>query len=286
MIGAPDLVVEILSKSTAVYDKGANFRICRPEIPFRPDAGQASSLKKWKNIFSTRQILNPRNIEISYSCAMKRRDLLRGIGLSSLGLVGLSPQIRAAEILDPLSPATAPPGEKKDPKFEQFGRTEYEKERDKKLFAEQFFNKTELATITVLVDIIIPRDLLSGSASDAGVPAFIEFMAKDKPELQTSLRGGLVWLDTQSKRRFEKKFVDISDGQRLQIVEDIAYPERKKPGLSQGVAFFSLMRNLTASGFWSSQIGINDLGYVGNVPNQWDGPPADVVRQYGLEGWE
>ncbi|MCY7330289.1 MAG: gluconate 2-dehydrogenase subunit 3 family protein, partial [Saprospiraceae bacterium] len=85
-----------------------------------------------------------------------------------------------------------------------------------------------MKTITALVDIIIPRDAVSGSASDAGVPAFIEFMAKDKPELQTPLRGGLVWLDVQSKQRFEQIFVEITDAQRLQIVEDIAYPERKK----------------------------------------------------------
>ncbi len=216
---------------------------------------------------------------------MKRRDLLKGIGLTSLGLAGLSPQIRAAEMLAPGLLPDALEDFKKDPVFEQFGRTEYEKMRDAKLFAEQFFNKHELKTITTLVDIIIPRDAMSGSASEAGVPAFIEFMAKDKPELQTPLRGGLAWLDMQSKRRFEKVFIDITDPQRLQIVEDIAYPERKKPGMSQGVSFFSLMRNLTASGFWSSQIGIRDLGYAGNVPNQWDGPPAEVIKQYGLEGW-
>jgi len=217
---------------------------------------------------------------------MKRRDLLKGIGLTSLGLAGLSPQITAAEMLSPvLTPDAAPEGGKKDPAFEQFGRTEYEKLRDAKLFAEQFFSKQEMKTITALVDIIIPRDAVSGSASDAGVPAFIEFMAKDKPELQTPLRGGLVWLDVQSKQRFEQIFVEITDAQRLQIVEDIAYPERKKPRMSQGVSFFSLMRNLTASGFWSSQIGIKDLGYAGNAPNQWDGPPAEVVQKYGLEGW-
>jgi len=212
---------------------------------------------------------------------MKRRDLLKGIGLTSLGLAGLSPQVKAAEVFGPL----APEGEKKDPKFEQFGRTELEEERDKKLFAQQFFNKHELATLTVLVDIIIPRDALSGSASEAGVPDFIEFMAKDKPEMQTPLRGGLSWLDIQSKKRFAKIFVEASDSQRLEIIDDIAYPERKKPGMSQGISFFSLVRNLTASGFWSSQIGIQDLGYKGNAPNQWDGPPADVIRQYGLEGW-
>lgn len=209
---------------------------------------------------------------------MKRRDLLKGMSLSSLGLVGLNPQVKVAEMLDPLTPDF----DKKEPGFEQFGRTEYEKLRDAKLFAEQFFNKHEMKTIAVLVDIIIPKDAKSGSATDAGVPDFIEFMAKDKPELQTPLRGGLTWLDNQSKRRFEQNFIDLKATEQIVIVEDIAYPERKKPGMSHGVAFFSLMRNLTASGFWSSKMGIDDIGYVGNRPNLWDGPPAEVIQQYGL----
>lgn len=208
---------------------------------------------------------------------MKRRTALKNIGLSSLGLAGLSPQIKAAESL-----VFDPAGEKKDPKFEQFGRTEYEKNRDAKLFAETFFNKHEMKTIGVLADIIIPKDEHSGSATDAGVPDFIEFMAKDKPELQTPLRGGLMWLDNQGKKRFGQNFIDCTAARQIEIVEDIAYPERKKAGMSQGIAFFSLMRNLTASGFWSSQMGIADLGYAGNTPNQWDGVPEDVQQQFGL----
>lgn len=212
---------------------------------------------------------------------MKRRNVLKGIGLSSLGLVGLHPQIKAAESLDPsLYPDES---KKKDPVFEQFGRTDYEKARDAKLFAEQFFTKHEMHTISVLVDIIIPRDERSGSATDAGVPDFIEFMAKDRPYMQTPLRGGLNWLDNQASKRFGKQFVELQNAQQIAIVEDIAYPERAKPNMSQGVAFFSLMRNLTASGFWSSKQGIEDMGYMGNIPNIWDGPPAEVLKQYGLE---
>lgn len=212
---------------------------------------------------------------------MKRRDLLKNAGLTTLGLAGLSPQVKAAEWLDPV---VATEGEKGDKDFEQFGRTDYEKDRDAKLFKEVFFNKQELKTLGVLADIIIPKDARSGSATDAGVLEFIEFMAKDKPELQTPLRGGLLWIDAQANKRFEKKFADCSRAQQIEIVEDIAYPQRKKPGMSQGVAFFSLMRNLTASAFWSSQIGIADLGYVGNTPNQWAGVPEEVLKQFGLEG--
>ncbi|MFN4257079.1 MAG: gluconate 2-dehydrogenase subunit 3 family protein [Saprospiraceae bacterium] len=214
---------------------------------------------------------------------MKRRDALKSIGLTSLGLAGLHPQVQAAEFADFL----LPDGEKKDPPFEQFGRTETEIARDAKLFAEQFFTKHEMKTISVLVDIIIPADEKSGSATDAGVPAFIEFMAKDQPDFQIPLRGGLKWLDLQAIKRFEREhFVKLTKAQQLEIVDDIAYPERKKPGMTQGIAFFSLMRNLTASGFWSSQMGIADIGYMGNTPNQWDGPPEDVIQQYGLEAYK
>jgi gluconate 2-dehydrogenase gamma chain len=208
---------------------------------------------------------------------MKRRDILKSVGLTSLGLVGLHPQVGAAELPEILAPF-----EKKDPVFEQFGRTDAELVRDAKLFQTTFFTKAEMKALRILVDIIIPKDGVSGSATDAGVPDFIEFMAKDQESYQTPLRGGFRWLDSQSLKRFGKIWEDLKHAQRIEIVEDIAYPERKVVGMSQGVTFFSLMRNLTATGFWSSKMGIQDIGYQGNTPNQWNGPPEDVLKQYGL----
>ncbi len=212
---------------------------------------------------------------------MKRRDYLKNIGLTSLGMAVVGADAEAAALLDKPKAKTKPKGtgELKIPG----GRTKEEAIRDAKLMAEKFFNEHEMKTITVLVDIIIPADEKSGSASQAGVPAFIEFMAKDRPdEFQTPLRGGLKWIDIQAIKRFNKQFVEITPKQRIEIVEDIAYPEQAKPQFSQGVAFFSLMRNLTASGFFTSEMGINDLGYVGNRPNQWEGVPDEVLKQYGL----
>ncbi len=209
---------------------------------------------------------------------MKRRDYLKSVGLGSLGLVGLNPQVAAAESFFVENEDGKKPG------FEQFGRTDFEKMRDEKLFKEPFFNKHELKTIGILADIIIPKDGRSGSATDAGAVDFIEFMAKDRPQFQTPLRGGLAWLDAQSNKRFGHVFVKISQKQQIEIVEDIAFPERKIKGMAHGVAFFNLMRSLTASAFWSSKMGHADIGYVGNTPNVWDGPPAEVVVQYGLEG--
>lgn len=156
--------------------------------------------------------------------------------------------------------------------------------RDKALEAATFFNPHELATITALADIIIPADEHSGSAFDAGVPAFIEFMAKDKPELQVPLRGGLRWLDLQCLRRYQQPFTACTPQQQLALVDDIAYPAKVKPGMEQGVAFFNQVRSLTATGFFTSKMGIEDLGYVGNRPNKWEGVPEEIKRQYGLEG--
>lgn len=214
---------------------------------------------------------------------MKRRDLLKNIALTSVGVAtagtGLTANTTQNEEL------AAGGGKKKKGKAAP-GRTPEEVERDAKLMAETFFTPHEMATITVLCDIILPADSRSGSASQAGVPAFIEFIAKDMPQHQTPLRGGLMWLDNQAMKRFGKKFVACAATERIQIVDDIAYPEQAKPAVKQGVSFFNLMRDLTMTGFYTTEMGIKDLGYVGNQPNVWQGVPEDVLKQYGLTGNE
>jgi gluconate 2-dehydrogenase gamma chain len=145
-----------------------------------------------------------------------------------------------------------------------------------------FFTADEMAAITLLGDIIIPKDEVSGSASDAQVPSFIEFIVKDKPEHHTPLRGGLRWLDVQCLNRFGKAFSDCEHNQQMEMVDEIAWPKKAKPEMTQGVAFFNLLRNLVATGFYTSEMGVKDIGYIGNVPFQWNGVPADVLKQYNL----
>lgn len=152
----------------------------------------------------------------------------------------------------------------------------------KKITSTTFFTEHEMATITVLGDIIIPSDEVSGSASDAKVPEFIEFIVKDMPGHQTPMRGGLRWLDMQCLKRYGKPFKDCNAEQQLEMVDEIAYPNKAKAGMEQGVAFFNLMRNLTATGFYTSEIGLRDIGYEGNKPNQWNGVPEEVLSQYNL----
>jgi len=152
----------------------------------------------------------------------------------------------------------------------------------KEVTSTTFFTPEEMATITVLGDIIIPKDDVSGSASNAKVPDFIEFIVKDKPEHQVPMRGGLRWLDMQCLHRYKNSFAACNNQQQLEMVDAIAYPKKAKPEMKPGVAFFNLMRNLTATGFYTSEIGGKDVGYMGNVPNQWNGVPADVLKQYNL----
>ena len=94
-------------------------------------------------------------------------------------------------------------------------RTKEELEVIKKLNEQVFFTKEEMATITILADIIIPKDAVSGSATDAKVPDFIEFIVKDQPDNQVPMRGGLRWLQMESLKRFEKSFNDITEKQRI-----------------------------------------------------------------------
>jgi hypothetical protein len=150
------------------------------------------------------------------------------------------------------------------------------------LVAKQFFTAHEMATITILGDIIIPKDDVSGSASDAKVPDFIEFIVKDMPQHQLPMRGGLRWLDMQCLKNYEKSFKDCTSEQQIAMVDQIAYPKKAKPEMSAGVSFFNLMRDLVCTGFYTSEMGVKDVGYVGNRPNQWNGVPDDVLKQYNL----
>ncbi len=207
---------------------------------------------------------------------MNRRKYLKFIGVGS---------ITASVLWESCQPETQDAGGAEAGSTEEIlevGRQDFEIERDKRLLSETFFTPQEMATITVLADIIIPKDEKSGSASEAGVPDFIEFIVKDMPHHQVPMRGGLRWLDVECLNRFEKAFVDCSQAQQIEIVDEIAYPNKVKPGMEQGVAFFNRMRDLTATGFFTSEMGIQDIGYMGNSPNDWQGVPADVLAQYGL----
>jgi gluconate 2-dehydrogenase gamma chain len=149
-----------------------------------------------------------------------------------------------------------------------------------------FFTAAEWRTVAVLSDDIIPRDGKSGSATDAGVPAFIDYQlsVRETPdEDRVAMRGGLAWLNTESRKRFRKNYASLSADQRHQILDDIAWPAKAKPEFSHGTAFFSDFRDLVGMGFFSSALGWKDLRYEGNVFNpNWQGCPEPAMKKLGV----
>jgi len=159
-------------------------------------------------------------------------------------------------------------------------------------YERQFFTDHEFETVRVLADLVIPADDHSGSATDAGVPRFMDFVLTDEKlggreamkERQTAMRGGLAWLDYQCRQRFDALFVDCTDAQRRELLDLIAWPEQAPPAMEPGVSFFNSFRDLTASGFFSSKMGVEDLEYVGNESvAEWTGCPDEVLQDVGVE---
>jgi gluconate 2-dehydrogenase gamma chain len=147
----------------------------------------------------------------------------------------------------------------------------------------KFFTAHEYATISVLVDLIIPKDERSGSATEAGVPEFMDFMMIDQPRRQTAMRGGLALVDRLAEERFDKRLTACSDDERRQVLDAIAFPATAPRELAQAVAFFNSFRDLTASGFWTTRMGIADLQYQGNVyVDEWNGCPTEALQKLGV----
>ncbi len=150
-------------------------------------------------------------------------------------------------------------------------------------YAPKFFSPAEFRTVHVLADMIIPRDERSGSASDAGVPEFMDFTMTDRPNSQTWMRSGLAWMDAQSNSRFSNAFADAAQSQREEILNDIAWPARAPATMTDGVTFFNRFRDLTSTGFWSSAIGVKDLQYMGNLfVHDWNGCPPAALKKLGV----
>ena len=174
-----------------------------------------------------------------------------------------------------------------------------------KAYVPKFFNPQEWKTVRILVDMIIPKDERSGSATDAGVPEFMDYLMNDPTDTdlqrerrQTAMRGGLAWINSVSERRFGHGFAEATEAERTTILDEIAYSkdeqedeaEMREPRdlrviVQHGSSFFNSFRDLTASGFWSSKMGVDDLQYLGNrFVAEWKDPPAEVLARLGLTG--
>jgi len=145
----------------------------------------------------------------------------------------------------------------------------------------------ELVTLTALCDMILPADATSPAASAVGVPAYINEYVSAPPEWYqkalVQVRGGLVWIDVESTRRFGASFAALTNEQRGAICDEICYVPKAKPEFRQAAQFFDRVRDLTAEGFYTTDEGMKDIGYVGNVAlASFDGPPPEVLKHLGL----
>lgn len=147
----------------------------------------------------------------------------------------------------------------------------------------RFFTPHEWATVRILADLVIPRDERSGSATDAAVPEYMDYLLAEEPDSQRWMRDGLGWLDAECRRRFSKAFLECAGSDRTALLDDIAWPARARPEMKEGVEFFNRFRDLTAAGFWSSKAGVEDLQYQGNtVVPEWTGCPPEALKKLGV----
>jgi Gluconate 2-dehydrogenase subunit 3 len=191
---------------------------------------------------------------------MDRRKYLKLLGVASVGaaLPGCSPAETAGQ--NPAGASLTRLANVGDPAGDFAG------------YIPRFFSESEMKTLRVLVDMIIPADEHSGSATDARVPEFIDFTAWEHESMRVRLRGGMSWLNIACQKTFANPFAEGSEQDRMAMLDRIAWPDTAAEEDSAGVAFFSLARDITMSGFYSSKLGVQDLGYMGNtaIP-EWTG---------------
>ena len=205
---------------------------------------------------------------------MERRDLVKVLGISAA-----LPVLAGCERPNNETPAPAirgPAGTAADPDLLR-----------PKVGWEKVLSAPELATLSALCDLIIPADEKSPSASQVGVPDFVNEWASAPYEYQRSalvrLRGGLAWLDTEAAKRFGEPFGPLTDDQKSRIADDICHAPRARPEFQAAAQFFDFVRDLTATGFYTTTEGMKDLQYIGNVAlPRYDGPPAEVPKHLGL----
>jgi gluconate 2-dehydrogenase gamma chain len=197
---------------------------------------------------------------------LSRRDALKLAALAPLAGVAANPQVE---------------------RIQKFMASLAAAEESQQGYTPKFFTAKEWRTVRVLADYVIPRDLRSGSATDAKAPEYMDFVMHDENTSDANriaMHGGLAWLDHQCHERFGgKTFVDATDAQRREVLDDIAWPRKAKPEMSAGVTFFNRFRDLTAAGFFSSAMGWRDLQYIGNVFNPgWNGCPQPALDKLGV----
>lgn len=135
------------------------------------------------------------------------------------------------------------------------------------VYTPKFFPTRQYQALMVLCEAIIPADAECGGAVEGGAPEFIDLLSSENPAYQLQLGGGLMWLDDACANLYGAAFLECTPRQQAAVLDRIAYRKNavQDPSLLPAVEFFALLRNLTADAFFTSKIGIQYLGYVGNT---------------------
>ncbi len=174
-----------------------------------------------------------------------------------------------------------------------YGRTTEELKWDYKVLTGRFFSDSELSTIEKIANIIIPPNEF-GNIKDAGVVELFEIIAKDfstpahNEYGEKVLRRGLIVFESICNARFDKSILECSNQQIKSIFDDIAFNDNKDENLQEAIRLFAVYRGMVLTGYFTSEIGIKDLGYKGNTPNVWDGVPDEILKDYSVsydEDW-
>jgi hypothetical protein len=210
--------------------------------------------------------------------ALSRRDALKWLAGSSAAAAA-APALAAPHETEP-APAALPSRDPlHDPDFTKAAVCPWQKQ----------FTPEELKTTTALADLILPKDANGPAASEVGVPEFInEWCSAPYEEHREDgqvIRGGLAWLNTESFRRFEKRFDELTAPQQSQIADDICDNDRAKPEHAIGARFFPVFRQLCLGGYYTHSATWKHLGYIGNVSlgGPYPGVPREIIEQLGLQ---
>jgi hypothetical protein len=149
-------------------------------------------------------------------------------------------------------------------------------------YAPKCFTAHEFATLQKLSELIIPADDHSPGAREAGAAEFIDYMGSNSTDLAEIFTGGIGWLDREMQRRYEADFLNAKPGQQIGMLDLIAYRKNESPETAPGIRFFTWVRNLVTDAYYTSPVGIKDLGYMGNGAVSEFKVPTEAV-EYALK---
>ena len=145
-------------------------------------------------------------------------------------------------------------------------------------YSPKYLNAHEYATLRKLSDFILPADEHSKGALDSGAAEFIDFLCRANDRMAQTYTGGLAWIDDEMQRRFGKTFLAASREEQIKLLDEISYRKNKTHANATGVTFFAWCRGMVVDAYYTSPVGIADIGFMGNQVLSSFSVPEEAVR--------